>query len=74
MTEGKMEPSICPHFWETQEKVRNNDMDAAAPYRFVTRQVCRHKAHPSNLPRTVQNGPKCGEYVTKCEVTDIWQT
>lgn len=69
-----MEPRVCRYFRETQEKVRNNDKGAADPYRFVKRAQCRHEAHRSNLPRTVLNGPKCGGYVTKCEIPDIWQT
>lgn len=69
-----MKKNVCPYFGETQEKVRNNDMGAAEPYRFVKRLRCRHEAPPSILPRTVLNGPKCGGDVTKCEIPDICQT
>lgn len=69
-----MQKNVCPHFGETQEKVRNNDIGARDPYRFVKRGLCRHDAHPSNPPRAILNGPKCGGDVTKCEIPDIWQT
>jgi hypothetical protein len=69
-----MGEDICPYFRETQEKVRNKDKGVADPYWFVKRARCRHESHPSNLPRTVLNGPKCGGDVTKCEIPDIWQT
>lgn len=74
MSEGEMEQSVCPYFREIEEKVRNNDMGAADAYRFVKRPRCRHETHPSNVPRTVLNGPKCGGDVTKCEIAQIWQT
>ena len=74
MSEGDMERSVCPYFRETQDRVRNSDIGARDPYRFVKRARCRHESHPSNLPRTVLNGPKCGGDVTKCEIPDIWQT
>ena len=69
-----MESSTCPYFREIQEKVRNNDMGAADPYRFVKRSRCLYDTHPNNGPRTVLNGPRCGGDVTKCEIPDIWQT
>ena len=74
MSEGEMEKNVCPYFGETQEKVRNNDMGAADPYRFVKRSRCLYDTHPNNGPRTVLNGPRCGGDVTKCEIPDIWQT
>ena len=69
-----MEKSVCPYILETQDKVQNNDMGVANPYRFVKRPRCRHDAHRSNVPGTVLNGPKCGGDVTKCEIPHIWQT
>lgn len=74
MSEGDMELSVCPYFRETQEKVRNNDNGAKDSYWFVKRARCLHASHPSNMPRTVQNGPKCSGDVTKCEIPHIWQT
>lgn len=67
-----MEKNACPYFGETQYRVRNNDIGAIDPYRFVKRARCQHEARPSNLPRTVLNGPKCGGDVTKCEIPHIW--
>ena len=69
-----MNQNVCPYFHERQEKVRNNDMGAKDPWRFVKRARCGHPDHPSNTPRTVLNGPKCGGDITKCEIPGLWQT
>lgn len=64
----------CPYFRETQDKVRNNDMRALEPHRFVKRARCGHRVHPSNTDLTVLNPLKCGGDVSICEISDIWRT
>lgn len=61
----------CPYFWETQNKVRNNDIEAPDPYRLVQQTRCGHKAHPSNTDLTVLNPLKCGGGVSVREIADI---
>jgi hypothetical protein len=61
-------------FQETHDKVRNNDMGATDPYRFVKRVSCGHESHPSNTNPTVLNPLWCGTDITKSEIPGLWQT
>jgi len=64
----------CTYFHETHDKVRNNDMGAPDPYRFVKRVRCGHESHPSSAHPTVLNPLRCGGDITKCEIPGLWQT
>lgn len=64
----------CPYFLETQDKVRNNDMGAPDPYRFVKRVRCGHEVHLGNTNPAVLNPLRCGRDKSKCEILHIWQT
>jgi len=74
MSEDNTQQDSCPYFRETQEKIRNNDIGAKDPWRFVKRVRCDHADHKSNSPRVVGSAPQCQGDTSECEIPKLWQT
>ena len=71
MSEDNIQQEVCAFFRGFQEGVRNNDIGAKDPWRFVKHVRCAHVSHPSNIHPTVLNPLKYSADVTNCEISDL---